>query len=363
MSKQKLLLKILEIKYNVFVMYKPIFTITNDLLKYISQIEAARQIIENAPLVPAWERRFREEAEARTVHFSTKIEGNKLDLDETKKIIDGEKIKTFRRRDIQEIINYRGVIEYTDGLKKRSIDKKLILAVHKRVMNKILPSSELGKFRTCGEALISSKTYEVVFEPVEPEYIEGEVENVLEWVDKKGSEVHPVIKAGSILYELLRIHPFTDGNGRTARITATFSLYADGYDIKKFFSLEEYYDQNLEEYYKALESVEDNGDDLTQWLEFFVKGLAIELDRIKDKVLGLSRDFKMRKSIGQVALNERQIQMINFMQENGEVRNQDWQELFPSVSDDTILRDLKDLIDKDIVKKEGRTKAARYVLK
>ena len=93
-------------------MYKPIFTITNNLLKYISQIEAARQIIENAPLVPAWERRFREEAEARTVYFSTKIEGNKLDFDEAKKIIKGEKVKTFRRRDIQEIINYREVIEY-----------------------------------------------------------------------------------------------------------------------------------------------------------------------------------------------------------------------------------------------------------
>jgi Fic family protein len=344
-------------------MYKPIFTITNNLLKYISQIEAAKQIIENAPLVPAWERRFREEAEARTVHFSTKIEGNKLDLDEAKKIIEGEKVKTFRRRDVQEIINYREAIEHISKLKKKAIDIELILSVHKRAMNKILPSDELGKFRTCEEALISSKNYEVVFEPVEPEYIEGEVEGVLEWLDKESSEIHPVIKAGIILYELLRIHPFTDGNGRTARIIATFSLYADGYDIKQFFSLEEYYDQNLEEYYKAIESVEENDEDLTGWLEFFVKGLAVELARIKDKVLGLSRDFKMRKNIGQVALNERQIGLINFMQEHGHIRNQDWQELFPDVSDDTVLRDLNDLKDKDIVKKEGRTKAARYVLR
>jgi Fic family protein len=305
-------------------MYKPIFTITNNLLKYISQIEAAKQIIENAPLVPAWERRFREEAEARTVHFSTKIEGNKLDLDEAKKIIEGEKVKTFRRRDVQEIINYREAIEHISKLKKKAIDIELILSVHKRAMNKILPSDELGKFRTCEEALISSKNYEVVFEPVEPEYIEGEVEGVLEWLDKESSEIHPVIKAGIILYELLRIHPFTDGNGR---------------------------------------SVEENDEDLTGWLEFFVKGLAVELARIKDKVLGLSRDFKMRKNIGQVALNERQIGLINFMQEHGHIRNQDWQELFPDVSDDTVLRDLNDLKDKDIVKKEGRTKAARYVLR
>lgn len=344
-------------------MYKPTFTITNNLLKYISQIEAAKQIVENAPLVPAWEKKFRQEAEERTIYFSTKIEGNKLGFDETKRVIGGEKIKTFRRRDIQEVINYRDVIEYISKLKTKSISKKLILSIHKKVMNKILPKAELGRFRACDEALVNSKTLEVVFEPVEPEYIEGEVEDVLAWMETKGDEVHPLIKAGIILYELLRLHPFTDGNGRTARIVATFSLYADGYDIKRFFSLEEYYDQNLEEYYKAIGSVEDNDDDLTLWLEFFTKGLAMELDRIKSKVLDLSREFKMRKNIGQVALNERQITLINFIQEHGRVRNQDWQELFPVVSDDTILRDLKDLMDKDIVKKEGRTKAACYVLR
>ena len=171
------------------------------------------------------------------------------------------------------------------------------------------------------------------------------------------------MKAGIISYELVRIHPFTDGNGRTARLISTYSLYSKGYDIKKFFSLEEYYDQNLEEYYKAIESVEANDGDLTQWLEFFSEGLAKELQRIKDKVLGLSKDLKLKRDIGQVALSERQIKIIDFMQEHGSIKNKDWQDLFPDVSDDTILRDLKDLIKKKIIKKKGRTKAARYILK
>lgn len=344
-------------------MYKPSFTITNRLLNYISQIEAAKQIIENAPLVPAWERRFRQEAEERTVHFSTKIEGNKLDFDEAKKVMEGEKIRTFRRRDILEIVNYRDVVAYINRLKRKNIDKEFIFKIHKKVMFKILPKNELGKFRTCEEALINSKTYEVTFEPVEPEFIEGAVDDLVDWIGLKSKEVHPVIKAGVILYEIARIHPFTDGNGRTARILSIFSLYSDGYNIKRFFSLEEYYDQNLGEYYKALESVEENDDDLTIWLEFFTKGLASELQRIKDKVFDISRDIKMRKKMGQIALNERQIKIISFMQEYGKVKNKDWQELFPDVSDDTILRDLRDLINKGVVKKEGRTKAAKYTLK
>jgi len=344
-------------------MYKPIYTISNNLLTSISQIEAAKQIIENAPLVPAWERRFRQEAEERTVHFSTKIEGNKLDFEETKKIVNGSEVQTFRRRDIQEIINYREVIEFIKTLKKTKIDKKILLRVHKIVMNNILPKSELGAFRITEEALIDSSSYEVVFEPIEPEYLEGEVEDFLSWLNEKANDVHPVIKAGIICYELVRMHPFTDGNGRTARILATFSLYYDGFDIKRFFSLEEYYDQNLKEYYDAIESVEKNDDDLTPWLEFFTRGLAVELSRIKDKVFDLSRDMKLRKDIGQVALNERQIEIINFIQDDGMIRNPDWQDLFPDISDDTILRDLKDLSQKGIIKKEGRTKAARYVFR
>ncbi|MDD3647201.1 MAG: Fic family protein [Candidatus Dojkabacteria bacterium] len=345
-------------------MFKPIFTITNDLLNSIAQIEAAKQIIENAPLVPAWERKFQQEARERTVYFSTKIEGNKLDFAEAKKVLLGEKIKTFRRRDIIEIANYREVISYIDKLRKKKIDRDLIFSIHSRVMKGILPPNELGKYRTCAEALINSDTYEVVFEPVESEFVEGEMENLFEWLDSDlVSEVHPVVKAGVIQYEIARIHPFTDGNGRTARLIATYSLYAEGYDIKRFFSLEEYYDQNLEDYYKALESVEQNHDDMTYWLEFFAKGLSQELQRIKDNVLNLSTDSRRRKNLGQIALNERQIKIIDFIHEKGRIRNKDWQNMFWDVSDDSILRDLKDLMKKGVVKKKGRTKAAAYILK
>lgn len=344
-------------------MFKPEYNITNKLLGYISKIEAAKQIIENAPLVPAWERRFQKEAEERTVYFSTKIEGNKLEREETKKVLRGEDLSTYRRRDILEVVNYRKVIDFIKGLEKKKIDKALIFQIHKRVMNKILPEDELGKYRECEEAIIDSKTYEVVTELIKPEYIEGEVEDLLVWLDGEAEKTNPIIKAGILLYEFVRIHPFTDGNGRTARILATFSLYSDEYDIKEFFSLEEYYDQNLKEYYEALESVEENEGDLSKWLEFFAKGLAEELERIKSKILDISRDVNLRKNIGQVALSDRQIKILNHIQEHGYIKNKDWQSLFPVVSDDTILRDLKDLIKKKVIKKKGRTKAARYILR
>jgi predicted HTH transcriptional regulator len=114
-----------------------------------------------------------------------------------------------------------------------------------------------------------------------------------------------------------------------------------------------------------LQSVGKLNGNLTPWLEYFCEGLAIELTRIKDKIKTLSTDLKLKKSLGgqPLALTERQIKVIEFVQENGFLQNKSFFELFPMISEDTVLRELKDLIKKGIVKKEGTTKGVRYVLR
>ena len=79
----------------------------------------------------------------------------------------------------------------------------------------------------------------------------------------------------------------------------------------------------------------------------------------------LSTDLKIKKSLGgqQLALTERQIKIVEFVQENGFLQNKAFFELFPMISEDTVLRELKDLIKKGIVVKEGSTKGVRYVLR
>jgi len=111
-----------------------------------------------------------------------------------------------------------------------------------------------------------------------------------------------------------------------------------------------------------LQTIEDINGDMTKWLEFFSEGLAVELERVKQRVLEMSREYKIRKSKGQVALNERQERILKFMEDHKQIRNQDWRELIPDVSDDSILRDMKDLMEKDLVVKKGKTKAAYYEL-
>src|SRR3989344_5927401 len=132
-----------------------------------------------------------------------------------------------------------------------------------------------------------------------------------------------------------------------------------------FSSLEEHFDKEPTHYYDALQSVGQKEGDLTTWLEYYAEGLAIELTRVKEKVNSISTDLKIKKSLGgkQLELTERQIKVIEFVQENGFLQNKTFFELFPMISEDTVLRELKDLVKKGIVKKEGTTKGVRYVLR
>src|SRR3989338_8885025 len=94
-------------------MYQPKFSINNKLLTLIGTIEAAREVIINAPLLPAYEKKFREEAIVRTVHHGTHIEGNELNIEEAQRVLAGNPI-VGRDRDIQEVINYRNVLRYIE---------------------------------------------------------------------------------------------------------------------------------------------------------------------------------------------------------------------------------------------------------
>ena len=96
-------------------MYSPKFQISQNILKYIGIIEGAREVIANAPLVPAWEKKFQEDALVRQVHHGTHLEGNALNISEAAQVVAGNEV-IGRPRDIQEVINYRNVIDYIDQL-------------------------------------------------------------------------------------------------------------------------------------------------------------------------------------------------------------------------------------------------------
>jgi Fic family protein len=346
-------------------MFSPSYTITNKILRNISKIEAAEEVIKHSPLLPLWEKQFKEDAIVRSVYHGTHIEGNQLHKDDAKDILQGKDV-LGRPRDIQEIINYRKVIEFIDDEAKKKIYKiteLLINKLHKLIVSDILTSEQAGEYRVKQVVVKNSSTGEITFRPPSPIEVPFLMREFLYWLNREDKDlIHPILKAGIAHHELVRIHPYIDGNGRVARLVATMILLLGGYDIRRFFSLEEYYDKDAVAYYQYLQKASSG--DLTTWLEYFSYGAAIEFEKIKEKVLRLSKDVKLKERFGgqQIYLTERQIKIVEYIQEVGYLQNQSFPTLFADISEDTVLRDLQDLIKKGLIKKVGSTKSARYVM-
>jgi len=374
-------------------MFSPIFTINNSILKNIGTIESAKAIIDEAPLIPAYEKQFQHEAIVRTVHFGTRIEGNDLTYQEVAKLVEGQKISA-QERDIQEVINYRNVITYLEELwslydanmplpEEKTIpnfddsnhreffySQTIIKRIHELTTTKIITETEQGKYRHQQVVLKNTQTGEIAHRPppaIEVPYL---MDDFLDWLNSKESkEIHPAIRSAISHYVLVAIHPFIEGNGRVARAFSMLPLYVESYDIRRLFSLEETFDRNAESYYSTIQATHQLSSDIfrrdmTAWVTYFTQVLATELSRVKDKVKSLSRDLKFKQKLGgkQIHLTERQIKLVEYMQQFGGLRMPDAQQILPMVSDDTIWRDLKKLIDDKVVEKRGSTKGAYYCL-
>lgn len=362
-------------------MFQPRFSITNNLLTYIARVESAKAIIDHSPLIPAWEARFRTEATKKTVHFGTKIEGNNLSEQQAERVLQlgtvadpREAIQrsgiTARDRDVQEVINYRSVINWIDKQSTfkttQVFTKDTLNTLHRLTIQGLIDEKYVGTLRDKQVIVQSAAGGDVVFRPpvaVEVPYL---VEDFFAWGNSQQAiHTHPVFRAAITHYQVVFIHPFIEGNGRTARALATLLLYTLGYDFKRFFSLEQYFDADVSAYYQALLSVQQAPQrDMTYWLEYFCYGVALEIDKIQRQVERLSKDIKLKKQLGkQVALSERQIILLELFQNQDEVTSGDAQKVLPNISVDTILRDLKDLIEKGVIEKEGVTKGVTYKLR
>ncbi|MBI4157425.1 Fic family protein [Candidatus Woesebacteria bacterium] len=351
-------------------MYQPLYKISNKILKSVGAIEAAKEIIESAPLVPSFEKQFQSDAFIRTIYHGTHIEGNDLTLLQTKKVLEGEEVYG-RARDIQEVINYRNVMNLLDelGEKRGGYDTEMLKDIHKATVFKLVPEDKVGVFRSTQVVIKEEGSGEIIFAPppaVEVPYL---IEDFFAWLNSPdGAEVHPVLKAGIVHYILVAIHPFVEGNGRCVRAFSTLVLMREGYNTKKFFSMEEHFDADPGTYYDALGAVDKQAKnlgtrDLTPWLEYFTETVAIELVKIKEKVKKISIDTRLRVKVGeQISLSERQMRLFEYLTDQGSANMQELKRVLSMVSEDTILRDVRELLDKGIIKKQGSTKASRYVI-
>jgi Fic family protein len=351
-------------------MLKPDYTLTNKILKNLTDIAEAKGVIEKAKLLPQHELKLKRQAMIRMSHSSTAIEGNVLDIRQVEAVYANKKVDA-PNRDIYEVQNYLQALRYIEKLVKsqKPITEKVLLKIHSLVTNKTLPKEQSGHFRQGPVYVVKRK----LGFPDEVMYVGPKAINVsylcndlIEWIrTSEKEEINPVLVAGISHLELAAIHPFNDGNGRTARALATLILYQRGYDFRRLFALEDYYNKDLPSYYKAIntgKNYEERKTDITEWLEYFVDGFRDEIMNVKNKVTALALR-KVNKTIAnQVYLTQKQQQILDFVDQLGRIKVSDVVDILkcPQRTAQLELQKLKKL---GIIKQIGKGPATGYVLK
>lgn len=224
-------------------------------------------------------------------------------------------------------------------------------------------SADCGIYRNRYVVVANRITREVIFRPPANEDVPELIKELVEWLNSsEAKELDPIIEAGISHYEFVRIHPFIDGNGRTARVLASLILFLRRFDIKQFFCLDDYYDSDRPAYYKALQSIDQKILDVTGWLEYFVEGVNVSINAVKERVVRLSSERLRKAKKGQIALNERQMRIVEWIVQNGKITSEDIQKMF-KISRQAAHKIIKELVDLDVIEPNGKGKATYYALK
>lgn len=342
--------------------FVPRFTITNRLTAGLTAIERARGFLEAAALSDEWVRQMSQRALLVEAHATTHIEGTELTLEEAERAWMGQPVPEARADDVRELLNYRGAFELVSEYlgSGEAITEGLIREIHRRLVEGVRGGeAQPGAYRTVQNYVANTAKKTIVYTPPAPAAVPALMQELVAWLATEVT-VHPVLVAGIAQFQLVHVHPFVDGNGRTSRLLSTLCLYRSGYDFKRLFTLSEFYDRDRAQFYRAIQSVRDQGMDLTGWLEFFVDGLATQLGEVKvrgEKVI--RRDVL----VNQHGLNERQVVAVEHLLKAGRLDIRTFEELRPEVGRRTLQRDLSDLEAKGLITSEGETNHLIYKLR
>ncbi len=342
------------------------YKITNKILNNISRIMAGREVIEQAKLIPKWELKLRKEARIHNAHSSTSIEGNNLTLDQVAALAENQDV-TAMAKDKDEVLNYLKALDsIPDYAGKKIIDVKLFLKVHETVtIGTLWNQKDCGVFRDrqvfVGRRIFDGTSFKEVVEYMPPKTkdVPRLVSEFLDWFNSdKIKEVNPVILAGIVHYEIARIHPFIDGNGRTARLMAALILYKSGFDHRRFFALDDFYDENRAAYYAALKTAQTRKGDITKWLEYFTDGVLYSIDIVKDFIEKIELSPKIENG-ERIELTQKQIKILERIQEKGKVSNKDLRDMF-GITRQAMLKEISKLIDAKLIELVGKGRNAYY---
>ena len=348
-------------------MFQPQITFTIEINRNLERIDKIRELINLVPILPYWEAELQRTALVNTVHYSTKIEGNTLSLENVEKLLSNRKAQGSNK-DKQEVANLQRVMEFVNEVAMNRdivLSENLIKQFNTDILRDIPDSRTIGEYRTGQNYIQNNITGEIMFTPPTAWDVPGLMHDFVEWFSSGQLGLSPVLQAGIGHLELVAIHPFWDGNGRTARALSTFIMYRGGYQLRRLFSWEECVGSNTESYHQAIRA--SLGDrygqqyNATPWLEYFTGAIAESLEKLRDKIEKLKLHMEEGYALGaSLGLKPYQMQALLYIRLMGCVTTSTYMES-TGVSRATAVRQLTKLVDLDLLRRDGKGRGVKYV--
>jgi Fic family protein len=270
------------------IKFTPLYSLTPKIANTLGRIEAVKAHIKHLPLTPKVLASLRETARLHTTHYSTMIEGNQLDPSQIQAVLKHEEHFPGRERDENEIKGYYAALHQIELWVSQNtfLTESIIQKLHALVMSNGRTHIKASAYRDGQNVIRDGRTKTIVYMPPEAKDVSPLMNGMMQWIKESTDIPYPII-AGIAHYQLATIHPYYDGNGRTARLLTTFLLHQGGYDLKGLYSLEEYYAKNLGAYYEAITVGPSHNyylgraeSDITKWIEYFLEGMAFAFENV-----------------------------------------------------------------------------------
>lgn len=342
-------------------MFEPSYTITPRLLANVKRVATLTVELNHRPLPPLVVTEQERRAATLSAHTSTRIEGNPLPLTEVKRLLKSHP-RNLRESE-REVVNYNEALERLNRLVSEgsaNLTLRRIQDIHRTVMKGLLDSYHCGRFRAEPVVVNDPRTGETVYYPPDHADVKPLMKELTSFVARNRGLLDPLILAGIFHKQFVIIHPFTDGNGRTARLATKVLLAGMGIDTFPLFSFENYYNKNVSRYFAEV-GVTGNyydvmtGTDFTGWLEYFTDGIIDELLRVAGELETFSPS-------PETTPQPHHNQILEHIRQHGFITDREYARLTDRAKATRAL-DFRKLIEWSMIERHGKGRNTHYKLK
>jgi Fic family protein len=342
------------------------FVLSPDLLNLVSEIERHRGFLASLTLPKKLLDRLFSENQKREAYYSSHIEGAVTSLEVALLHLNKPSRQVYEDESLQMIVNNRDALEYIRAQSVNPFSHEMICELQKilvRNTHKQKPIT-VGSYRQ-GPIYVVDGQGHVVYEGPPAAAAKAMMESFVRCLNDE-TGLHPLIKAALVQLYFVHVHPFDDGNGRSARALSNLYLMKRDYQFINFLAPSDYFDHHRGDYYQVIRNAETHGSDATFFILYYLKALAQQLNKVQAEIHKENKVSDIRNLLSarvHAQLDKKQIKALQWMLDNPNAMTTKKYCKLGHCSDETARKDFNRLIEAGLIEQIGHGRATGYILK